>query len=188
MNRLTATTTLAVLVGVGALSACTSSTEPPPDPSAPSAVVVTSAVPPPPGALGEPTVGITTLTPVPVNAPANFGNGLIASVTKIDSIERLEARGPGEVAGPGVRVTVSLRNETSSIVDMSGITVNASYGPDSRPASDNSSPPAAPFRGNLDPGASGEAVYLFQVPAADESSLVVEINWNGSPNVVLVRR
>ncbi len=42
--------------------------------------------------------------------------------------------------------------------------------------------------GALEPGASKQGVYVFQVPPSGQASLTVEINYSGSPNVVLVRR
>ena len=181
-----AAVTVGLIVG---LSACTSTGTTPPAPSTeagPTPVVVTPGPPPPPGATGAPVIGISTLPPVPVGEPASFGGGLVATVAQIDQLQ-LEARGPGEIAGPGVGVTVELKNESADPIDLGGVAVNASYG-DGVPASSSGAAPAAPVTGALPAGETRRGVYVFQVPNEDAGSLVVEVNYNGSPNVVLIRR
>lgn len=171
------------------LSACSSDETTPPAPSAeagPTPVVVSPGPPPPPGATGAPVIGISTLPPVPVGEPASFGGGLVARVAQIDQLQ-LEARGPGEIAGPGVGVTVELKNESADPIDLGGVVVNASYG-NGAPASASGAAPAAPASGALPAGETRRGVYVFQVPSEDAGSLVVEVNYNGSPNVVLIRR
>lgn len=144
------------------------------------------APPPPPGGTGPPVAGTISLPPVPVGEPAPFTGGLVATVTRVDDVE-LGAEGPGEVAGPGVAVTVALRNESGGPVDLGGVVVNAAYG-DGLPASGSDSPPAAPASGTLPPGEGAEGVYVFGVPAGQAAGLLVEVGWSGSPDVVLVRR
>jgi hypothetical protein len=172
-----------------ALSACSGTATPPvPAPSsevAPTPVVVTAGPPPPPGATGKPVIGVSTLPPVLVGEPAPFGDGLIANVVRIDQLQ-LEAHGPGEIAGPGVGVTVELKNESANPIDLGGIAVNASYR-NGVPASASETAPAAAAAGALPPGETRRGVYVFQVPREDVGSLVVEVNYNGSPNVVLIR-
>jgi hypothetical protein len=192
MRRTALPAAVALLGLVLTASACTSdegnrpAAGPSAEPTAPSPVLVTAGSPPPPGGTGEPVVGITTLPPVPAGQPAPFGNGLVANVTHVDEL-MLEARGPGEVAGPGVGVTVELTNESADPVDLDGVVVNAYYGA-GIPASASDTAPAAAATGALPPGETRRGVYVFQIPHDDAASLVVEVNYNGSPNVVLIRR
>ena len=172
------------LLAALALTACT--VEEP----APAATPVPEAVtdpgpPPPPGATGEPAIGITELPPVPVGQPAAFGGGLSASVLQVEPAE-LTADVPGEIAGPGAAVTLEMRNDGPEAVDLSGVVVNAYYA-DRVPATENTSPPAEAFGGPLAGGESRRGVYLFRVPADDLAGLLVEVNYNGSPNVVTIR-
>lgn len=154
--------------------------------TAPQAVTVTAGPPPPPGRTGDPVAGISTLPPVPVAQPADFGNGLTAAVKEIKEIPKLEANGPGEIAGHGVGVVVEVRNGTDAPVDLNGVAVNASYA-GAKPAGDSAAPPSAPLAGRLAAGEAREGTYVFQVPEPDWRSTQVEINWSGSPNVILVR-
>lgn len=150
---------------------------------APAPVAVTPGPPPPPGATGAPVVGVITLPPVPVGQPAAFGGGLVARVLSVADVE-LEARGPGEIGGPGAEVTVEFSNEAGEAVDLAGVVVNASYA-DGVPAGSSGLPPEA---GPLAPGETRQVVQRFQVPGGDAASLLIEIGFSGSPNVVLVHR
>jgi hypothetical protein len=175
---------VAVALAVG-LTGCTADA-PPADPQGPSAIQVTPGPPPPPGTTGEPVAGVATLPPVPVGEPAPFGDvALVARVVRIDPVQ-LEANGPGEVAGPGVSVTVELANDGPEPIDLSGVAVNGYYG-DGVPAAASSADPAAPATGGLPPGGTGSGVYAFLVPEDGTGSFVVEVNYSGSANVVLVR-
>ena len=135
---------------------------------------------------GPPAGGISSLAPVPVGQPGEFGNGLVATVIKVDPIQ-VEANGPGEIAGAGVGVTVELRNGTPDPVDLGGVVVNAYYR-DGIPADGSDSAPAAAAAGLLASGQTRQGVYVFRIPSEAVNSLVVEVNYNGSPNVVLIRR
>lgn len=185
----------ALLLTVTLVSACTGGTTDgggtgtgtagPVAPSAPQPLEVTPGPPPPPGATGPPAIAISSLPPVPVGDPAPFGGGLVAKVEKIDQID-VGAQGPGEIAGPGVAVTVGLSNESPDPIDLGGVVVNAFTG-DGTPASSNDGAPAAPATGSLPPNESRQGVYVFQVSREDAPSLTVEISYSGSPNVVLIR-
>ena len=132
-------------------------------------------------------VGISTLAPVGVGAPAPFRDvGLSAKVLSIDPVQ-LTAQGPGEIAGPGVSVKVELQNTGSTPVDLSGVVVNSSYG-SGPPAVATESKPAAPLSGKLPPGQTSQGVYAFLVPRNATDSVVVEVDYSGSSNIVLIRR
>ncbi|MCF7553847.1 hypothetical protein [Pseudonocardia sp. WMMC193] len=176
-----------LLAALALCAACTGADEPSPQTSdAPTALTVTPGPAPAPGATGAPTVGVNSLAPVPVSQGSDFGNGLVATVTKIDDSARLEANGPGDVAGPAAIVTVQVRNDTPDTVDLTGVTVTATA--DGAPSTPSSSDPAAPLAGSLPNGESRDGVYVFRVSDQDAARLLVEISWNGSPNVVLVQR
>jgi hypothetical protein len=179
----TATMLLAALCTAG----CTSSPAPTTGPGgSPKPIVVTPGVPPPAGATGAPVAGITKLPPVAVGQAADLGSGLLASVQKIDPLQ-ITGSGPGELNGPGIGVTVQVENKTSQSVDLGGIVVNASYG-NGQSAAGSLAAPFRGFAGQLETGKSAQAVYVFQVPESDAASVVVDIDYSGAPNVVIVRR
>jgi hypothetical protein len=131
-------------------------------------------------------IGVSTVPPVPVGDDAPFGDvPVVATATRIDGVQ-VEARGPGELAGPGIAATIRVENRGDRPIDLAGMVVNATYG-DAVPASPSGADPAAPLTGPLAPGATGEGVYVFQVPEGSADGVVVEVGYSGSANVVLIQ-
>jgi hypothetical protein len=128
-------------------------------------------------------VASNTLPAVGVGTEAELGGNVFVTVTKIEPTS-LTAKGPGEVSGPGVIVTVDVRNATNNALDLAGLVVNAHYG-DGTPAV-----PAAvqadALAGTIAPGASKSGTYAFSVPTDQNSSVVVDVQHSGLPNVVVV--
>lgn len=132
-----------------------------------------------------PTAHATELPPalpvVALSAAASEGNGVVASLPRIESIQG-RASGPGNVAGPAVRVTVRITNGTHSVVSLDGVAVNMYYGADRVPASPLDDPSQLPFHGSLQPGRSADGVYVFSVPTDARGSVTVEVGYQaGAP-------
>jgi hypothetical protein len=128
-----------------------------------------------PGSNRLPAVGVGTAAPLAEN--------LFVTVTKVEPVT-LEAHGIGETSGPGVMVTIDMRNATSAAINLDGMAVNAHYG--TTPATPNGAPPAKAFSGSLAPGATATAKYAFRVPSDQTGSVVIDIQSSGAPNVVIV--
>lgn len=137
-----------------------------------------------PADTATPAVDVEESPPVAVDEPAWFGNDLVVTVTGIEPAE-LEARGPGQTAGPGVVVTLEVRNAGAAPIDAGGVVVNAAYG-HATPADPNYSDAAEPLSGMLEPGATATGSYAFRVPSDQVDSLVLDIHHATSPNVVVV--
>lgn len=157
-----------------------SSSAPSPRPSTTSASPRYSGPPP----ATAPVVGATTLPAVRVGDAADFGDGLRVTVASVRDAQ-LESGGPGDASGPGVAVAVEVENGSKQPVDLSGMTVTASYG-DDQAASSTTGAPAEPLRGVLAPGGSGKGTWAFLVPKADRGSLVLTITSNSSSAAVVV--
>lgn len=130
-------------------------------------------------------VGTDTLEPVPAFEEAPFGDGLVATVTEIEEVE-LEGMGPGETSGPGILVSLELRNDSSEDIDLTGLVVNASYD-GGTPAIANTSPVTSPFSDLLAPGESRDGVYAFRVPPKQAASVQVELQHFASANIVVIQ-
>lgn len=128
-----------------------------------------------PGSNRLPAVGVGTAAPLAEN--------LFVTVTKVEPVT-LVAHGIGETSGPGVMVTIDMRNATSAAINLDGMAVNAHYG--TTPATPNGAPPAQAFSGSLAPGATATGKYAFRVPSDQTGSVVVDIQSSGAPNVVIV--
>lgn len=124
----------------------------------------------------DPDAPPTTLAPVALDAQGEVGNGVVATLPAIDEIQS-SAQGPGNIAGPALRVTVRIQNGTAEPFSLDGVAVNMYYGADATPASPQEDPSRAPFTGTLAPGDSAEGVYVFSVPSDARDAVSVEVGY-----------
>ena len=139
----------------------------------------------PPGQTDAPTVDFRPLPPVAVGEPADLGGGLVATVTSVESTD-LEARAPGETAGPGVLVTVEVRNDTGDDVELGGFAINASHGSDATPAIPHQTGPIEVLRGTLEPGDTASGTYAFRLPEEEMDSLVIDLHHSAAEAYMVV--
>ncbi len=157
----------------------------------PTEVVLPTATVPPPPPTPEPT-GPTenadalppSLAPVGLTEEAAVGNGVTATVEDLEAVLG-SAQGPGQVAGPAVRVTVRIVNGTGAPLSLDAVAVDVTYGPGATPASPLDDPSAAPFTGTAGPGESATGIYVFTVPEDRRDALTVAVGYQaGAPYLV----
>lgn len=121
----------------------------------------------PDGAVVAPGAAPGELEAVGLDATADFGNGVTARLTSIESTEA-EAELPGEVAGPAVRVTVEMTNGSDQPValDNVGVILTTAGGD---PMFLITHPDAVAFSGAVEPGASATGTYLFTIAPEDRA-------------------
>jgi hypothetical protein len=115
------------------------------------------------------------LDPVPLDATAEFGDGVTAGLTALESVE-VEAFMPGEISGPGVAVTVELVNGSSAPIDLGNVAVELVATGD-RYATLITMHENAQLRGELAPGATAEGTYVFTLAAEDRADVVVQVSY-----------
>jgi hypothetical protein len=121
---------------------------------------------------------------VALDETAEAGDGVTASITSVEAIDGT-ATGPGNVAGPALRVTVRVDNGTDGPVSLGGVSVDLTYGEDLVPASPLGDPSAAPFTGTIAPGEGAEGVYVFSIPVEDRGSVTLSVGYQaGAPIMV----
>lgn len=139
---------------------------PPPDATAPE-----ESVPPIETDLPTPAPGATepseTVEPVEValDESAEPMSGVSIAVSDLESVEG-EPRGPGEVAGPALRATVSITNSTDDEVDLRRAVLTLLAGEDESPATEVSGPGGSPFPASVGPGETASGTFVFTVPLA----------------------
>jgi hypothetical protein len=183
---------VAVLVGLLVLLGDDEATSAPPTgsatatPAAASDEPVPSALPTPEptGPTEDVDEAPPSLPEVPLDAEAAVGNGIVATLPSIEAIEGT-AVGPGNIAGPALRITVRIANGTAEPVGLGGVSVNVSYGPDDTPASPLDDPSRAPFATVVQPGESAEGVYVVTVPADARDSITVEVGYEAGAPLLL---
>jgi hypothetical protein len=144
-------------------------TLPTPEPTGP-----TENVDEPPPALAE----------VPLDGAAAVGNGIVATLPQIEAIQG-SATGPGNIAGPALRVTVRIENGTGEAVALGGVAVNMYYGPERTPASPLDDPSRRSFDGMLAAGESADGVYVFSIPEDARSTVVIEVGYQAGAPLLL---
>jgi hypothetical protein len=104
-----------------------------------------------------------------------------ATLPEIEEITG-QATGPGDVAGPALRVTVRIQNGTQEAIALDEVSVNAYYRADLTPAPPLNDPSASAFFGPLPAGEAAEAVYVFRVPPEQRGQVTLEVGYRpGAP-------
>lgn len=126
---------------------------------------------------------LPTAPPVDLSDEADFGTGVTAEITQIESIEA-EGRGLGERSGPALVVHLEVTNGSSEPVDMDTVTVNLADATGA-PAAPLSGPPAAPFARAVDPGNTAVGSYVFLVPPDARDQVTLEVSYSTDASVVV---
>jgi hypothetical protein len=140
--------------------------------------------PSPAGPTGDVDQAPPQLPAVDLSEAAQVGNGVTARITRLEAIDGT-GKGPGNIAGPALRVTVRITNGTADTLSLDGVAVDMTHGADALPASPLDDPSADPFTGVVQPGASADGVYVFTVPADDRDAITVTVGYQaGAPFMV----
>ncbi len=143
----------------------------------------------PPTATGTPTVEPTrraTTVKTGLDGQAETSPGVTASVVRVEAVSG-EARGPGEVAGPALRVTIDVKNGSGKAIRTELGLINVYYGKDRRPAGLLSGPGAAPFPEQIPAGGSGRGTSVFNVPVDDRDLIEIEFSYSTDAAIVIFR-
>ena len=128
--------------------------------------------------------GAAKTTSASLDETAESGEGVSVKVVKIEHVQG-KANGPGEVAGPAVRLTVQVANGSPKQLSMELALVNVYYGEARTPAASLSGPGADPLAGSIDPGKSASGRYVFGVPRSKQDQLTVEFSYTtDAPTVI----
>lgn len=126
--------------------------------------------------------------PAPVTAPLNGTasptGSVSVSVPKVESVTG-KPEGVGEIAGPALRFTLRLDNDTSKAIALGSVVVNAYYGADETPAPSLSGPGAKPFGSTVAAGKTATGVYVFSVPKKGRSDVTVEFSYSTDVSTVV---
>jgi hypothetical protein len=144
-----------------------------------------ATVPFTPGSLDTvPVETVVTAPPVGIDEVADTGTGMTFRLEQLEAVDG-EANGPGEIAGPAVRVTVVATNDSPSPVLLESIVVDLTYGAQNTSAAPLSGPGALRFSGEVAPGASATGVYVFEVPVDQRGAVSVLVSYAASVSPVV---
>lgn len=140
-----------------------------------------------PTATGTPTVEPTrkaTSVKTGLGDEAQTSPGVTASVVRVETVTG-EARGPGEIAGPALRVTINLENGSDKVIRTELGLINVYYGKDRTPAGILSGPGASAFPSQIPAGGSGAGTSVFNVPVDARGQVEVEFSYSTDAPVVI---
>ena len=119
-----------------------------------------------------------------LDEPGAVGNGVTAEVVSLEAVDATGV-GPGNVAGPALRVTLELTNGTAGTVSLGGVAVDLAAGPELVPASPVDDPSTAPFTGTVAAGGTARGVYVFSIAADDRDDVTLSVGYQaGAPLLV----
>lgn len=169
-------------------SGATGSAEAPATGSAPGTTAKgpTKAVPAPPVDTQTPSVAISTAPAVNVGTTTTLSDGVKILVSKV-SVVKVKASGPGDIAGDGVAVHLTVKNSSKKPFDLNGLAVTASYGR-AQPASPGGAGTGELLTGTLKVGKKARGVYVFTVPKAKAGTVEVQVSSNASALIVVYKR
>jgi hypothetical protein len=123
-------------------------------------------------------------SPVALDKPTRSG-GVVAEVTKIKAVSA-KAQLPGEVAGPGLLLTVRLQNKSEDDLDLDVVLVTV-YDSTDAPAGEMTMAPNNPMQGSLAPGETASGNYLFTISRSRRSPIVVNVTLPKKTPVMVFR-
>jgi hypothetical protein len=127
-----------------------------------------------------------TRSPVPIKTPTEVKAGLTATITDVAAVQG-KASGPGEVAGPAVRFTLRLRNDSAEAVPLDTTVVNLYYGKAKTPASALSKPGGTPLPATVAAGGEAAGRYLFVVPRKARDRVLITVDYSVDVSLVAFR-
>jgi hypothetical protein len=132
--------------------------------------------PPEPTDSAAPPAAAEPSAPVPIDQPAAILPGVTAAITKLEAVDG-EARAPGEVSAPSIRVTVEVTNSTEDTVDLTTTVVTAYFQPDQTPALELGEPGSSPMPASVAPGQAATGVYIFTIPSERRQNVRIIVDY-----------
>lgn len=120
---------------------------------------------------------------VGVTEEADLGTGVSAAIESVKDVT-VAAKTPGEIAGPAVAIELSVTNEGKKPIDLATAMVSLTNS-DEMLGQPTTSDPYTPFSGQLEPGDTADATYVFLLPKDARSGLVVSFQYVAGTPIAL---
>lgn len=120
---------------------------------------------------------------VDLDQASDAGDDVRVEITHIDRLTA-QAKGPGEVSGPALALTVRVENRSDAPLDLGNVVVTLT-GADAAPGETISTEPADPLRAQLPPGRTASGVYVFTIGTDNRDPITVAVTLVGGGTVLL---
>lgn len=116
---------------------------------------------------------------VPFDAPARYSDGVVLAVRDVRHAV-VSDTGPGALPGQAVTtLVVEASNGSRTPLELSGVVMSVTVGPDRTPADPVYGGEQEDFSGILEPGARTSAVYSFAIPARARGAVTLTMDMDG---------
>lgn len=127
---------------------------------------------------------LTELPPVPLTEQVAPVPGVVFGIDGLEAVDGV-AQGPGEVGGPALRFTLTLRNDTEATVSLASTVVNLYAGAEQLPMVDLQEPGGLPLPDDVGAGATVTGVFVFAAPVDQRDQVKIGVDYLvGVPIVV----
>ena len=162
-----------------------SSAPPSSDPAAAGADASATPAGPPPVEQVVTAAAQPTDAPVPLEHPVQLRGGVVVHVTRAQKTD-VVAQGAGEVSGPGVAITLLLRNDGSQPLLLDTLSVTLATGAEAVPAAPSEAEPASPLVGTVEAGDERSGTWVFRTGPGDLSELHVVVSVSADQPAILL--
>jgi hypothetical protein len=125
---------------------------------------------------------ITSNAPVALSETGTYANGVTVQLVSLEPITT-QAELPGEIAGPGLKVTVKITNGSADAIDVGNVVVDLQDAVQT-PAIPMTSG-AAPFTGSVAAGADATGVYIFTTPTDYTDPATITVTYSAAQPVAV---
>ena len=123
------------------------------------------------------TQDLPVAAPVDISAGSSDDAGIDIRITEMEAVDG-EAQGIGEIAGPAVRFTVSVINNSGKPIDFANAVMTVDAGAANLPCTQLSGPEAVPLPPAAEPGQTVTGKYVFLIPAEDRDLVTVYLSYS----------
>ncbi|MGV8858334.1 hypothetical protein [Rhodoglobus sp.] len=120
---------------------------------------------------------VPDVAPIAIDKPGVITTGLTAQISKVEEVDGT-ARGPGEVAGPSLRVTVTITNTSSDAATLRTAVVSCYFGADRTPAQELREPGGVPLPESVSANSAVDGVYVFTVPPEERDNITILVDYS----------
>lgn len=118
-----------------------------------------------------------TIDPVPIGETSNVASGITAAITSVEAVDGV-AQGPGEVAGPAIRFSVTVNNNSADSISLTTTVINVDYGVNRIPAGELSGPGGEPFPAEVAPRASVTGTFVYSIPSEQRREVRITVDYS----------
>ena len=106
-----------------------------------------------------------------------IATGLTAEISRVEAVDGT-ARGPGEVGGPALRITVTITNTTADETSLRTAVVSCYFGAERTPAPELREPDGRPLAASVQAETAVDGVYIFTVPEDQRGNVTIMVDYS----------